>query len=319
MSELLAKYFAGTLSDDEKQLLFNSIETDEELKKMFVRWQNVFAVSGMVEKEDDSYYVRRKYEEIRKQIENRKKRRLYMSFCKYAAVIFLLISTWFLSRIFMSEPMEEFTCIDVPKGQQIHVTLPDQSDVWLSSRSQLKFSNRFNAHSRNVELDGEAFFSVQKDTQRPFVVQTDKYDIKVTGTQFNVFAYSESPMFETDLVEGAVFVLKENDNEYIQLRPKEKVVLEEGVLRKETSSFMETQYIKNGIYAFEDKTIQEIANRLELWYDVKIKIRDAAIANSIIHGKFRQTDHIDNILKAIKETGKFDYTLIDDKEVELYE
>ena len=320
MNNLLEKYFAGTISDSEKQMLFQRIGEEDDLREEFARLQNTIALSGMAEKVSDASYGERKLQEIMQIMLFRERRKRYLSFTKYAAVAILLISTWFISeKLATRGETEEFTLVEVPKGQQIHVTLADNSEVWLSSRSRLKISNQFNKKTRNIELDGEAFFAVSKNVESPFVVKTSKYDIKVTGTQFNVFAYSESPIFETDLVEGSVSVYKEGDTVETLLRPKEKVVLEEGVLQKEISSFKETHFIKNGIYAFDSKTVQEIADRLELWYDVKIEIRDTTIANSIIRGKFRQTDNIDNILKAIKETGKFNYTLINEKEVELYE
>lgn len=320
MNELLDKYFAGMISDSEKQTLFQEIERDDNLKEEFVRLQSVMALAGMAGQECDASYSERKLQEIMqiRLFKQRKKR--YLSFAKYAAVVVLLISTWFVSeKLAMGGDAEEFTLVEVPKGQQIHITLADQSEVWLSSRSRLKISNKFNKETRNIELDGEAFFVVSKNVESPFVVKTSKYDIKVTGTQFNVFAYAESPIFETDLVEGSVSVYKEDEGTQTLLWPKEKVELEEGILQKGVSSFMETHYVRNGIYAFESKTVQEIADRLELWYDVKIEIRDTTIANSVIRGRFRQTDNIDNILKAIKETGKFNYTLISDKEIELYE
>lgn len=320
MNDLLEKYFAGEVSELEKQILFLEIERNEELKEEFVRLQNIMAVSGMTAKEDDAAYGERKLQEIMRQLANRKKKRLYLSFAKYAAIFILFIATWFVAIEFTdSKDKEEYTYIEVPKGQQIHVTLADKTEVWLSSRSQLKVSNQFNKTTRNIELDGEAFFSVSHDAEHPFVVKTSKYDVEVTGTQFNVFAYSESPIFETDLVEGGVSIYNEESEEYVRLKPDEKAFLEEGTLKKIESSFMESHYIMNGIYAFDNKTVKEISERLELWYDVKIEIKDDTIANSVIRGKFRQTDNIDNILKAVKETGKFNYSLINEHELELHE
>lgn len=320
MHDLLKKYFAGIVSESEKQILFQELERDENLKEEFVRLQNIVALSGMAGKEGDLVYGERKLQDIMRLLAIREKKKRYLSFTKYAAIVVLLITTWFVASQFSDyKEGEEYTYIEVPKGQQIHVTLADKSEVWLSSRSQLKISNQFNKKTRNIELDGEAFFSVSHNEAHPFVVKTNKYDIEVTGTQFNVFAYSESPIFETDLVEGGVRIYKEEGGEQIVLRPNEKVSLNEGGLQKEVSLFMDTQYIKNGIYAFDNKTVQEIAERLELWYDVKINIKNVTIANSVIRGKFRQTDNIDNILKAIKETGRFNYTLITEREIELYE
>lgn len=319
MNDLLEKYFAGTISNLEKQTLFQGIEHDNELKEEFIRLQNIVAISGMVEIESDEVYGECKFKEIMSLINTRKKKRLFLSLTKYAAIVILCIATWFVAKEFNDKHEEEYTYIEVPRGQQIHVTLADKSEVWLSSRSILKISNRFNKKVRDIELDGEAFFSVSHNAELPFIVKTSKYNVKVTGTQFNVFAYSESPFFEADLVEGGVSIYKKEDGEHILLRPNEKVSLHDGSLERDESSFMETHYIMNGIYAFDNKTVKEISKRLELWYGVKIKIVDDVIANNVIRGRFRQTDSIDNILKAIKETGKFNYKLINEREIELYE
>ncbi|MDD4514049.1 FecR family protein [Massilibacteroides sp.] len=320
MNELFDKYFAGTISEEEKSLLFSQLSKDESLKEEFARLQNVMAVSGMAYMENDKLYAERKLEEIQRSAANQKMKRAYISWTKYAAVIVLLIISWFASKEFaVQNEVEEFTYIEVPKGQQIHVTLADKSEVWLSSRSQLKVSNQFNKKTRNIELDGEAFFSVHSDKEHPFIVKTSKYDIEATGTQFNVFAYSESPIFETDLIEGTVSVYKEAVDEQFFLRPNEKAFLKEGVLEKATSSFAQSYYIKNGIYSFDNKTLKELVDRLELWYDVKIKIQNPEIGNYARSGKFRQTDDIVNILNAIKETGKFNYRILNENEIELYE
>lgn len=320
MNELLEKYFAEITSDAEKQTLFQEIERNADLKEEYVRLQNTVALSVMAGKESDETYGLRKYLEIMRQINVTQKKRRYLSFTKYAAIFIMLIATWFVAVEFSGDnDGEEYTYIEVPKGQQIHVTLADKSEVWLSSRSQLKIGNQFNKKTRNIELDGEAFFSVSHDAEVPFVVKTSKYNVKVTGTQFNVFAYDESPIFETDLVEGGVSIYKEEGDDCILLKPNEKVFLQEGTLQKDESSFADSYSIKNGIYSFENKTVKEIAERLELWYDVKLIIEDESIANSVIRGKFRQTDSIDNILKAIKETGKFNYVLISEREIKLYE
>ena len=83
-----------------------------------------------------------------------------------------------------------YTEITVPKGQRVHLTLPDGSEAWLSSLSTLKWPSVFSSDARTVELDGEGFFTVTKDASRPFTVQTQKYDVRVLGTEFNVYAYS---------------------------------------------------------------------------------------------------------------------------------
>ena len=143
---------------------------------------------------------------------------------RYAAVAAIaIIGTWFAFTQYSGLEDTTGTLIDVPKGQRVYITLADGTEAWLSPRTKVRVPNQFNKKNRVVELDGEGYFSVAKDAKHPFIVQTKKYDVKVLGTKFNVFAYSESPRFETDLVEGSVQVYDREDQENnVILSPNEK-------------------------------------------------------------------------------------------------
>ena len=169
----------------------------------------------------------------------------------------LLINIWLLTDKFIPEEKAPlYTKIEVPKGQRIFMTLQDGTEAWLSPRSVIKIPNEFSKDERSVELDGEGFFSVTKDAKRPFIVKTQRYDIKVLGTRFNVFAYSESERFETNLVKGSVQVTNNSKpEENIILKPNEMVSLSNGNLIKTAASFNNEEYLKSGIFYFSNKEI----------------------------------------------------------------
>jgi ferric-dicitrate binding protein FerR (iron transport regulator) len=320
MNELLNKYFNGTLSDLEKNELFGQINKDNVLKEEFAKIQNAWAISGMARQKDDEKWIVDKYEELRQIIRRRKRKSFCLSLAKYGTVAALFICLWFIFRHnSLPENVEDFTYIEAPTGQRVFLTLADGSKVWLNSRSKLKFSNDFNKTERIVELDGEGFFSVHKNEQKPFTVKTKQYDIKVTGTEFNVFAYAASPIFETELVNGSVSIYNRKEvYKALQLSPKEKGYAEQGELRKSTHLFNQCRHIENGIYSFENTSLLELIKRLELWYDVKFEIANPQVAECTFEGKFRQADNIENVLNAIKETGKFNYRLKDKELIEIY-
>ena len=320
MENLLNRYFADSLSDTEKAELFQQIDNDKELKEEFARLQNIMALTGMADNEEDEALIKEKYNNIMQLADKRKLRRLSLSVIKYVAAAAFIIGIWFISKEYtLNSYSNDYTLIEAPKGQRVYVTFADGSEAWLSSRTKLKLSNQYNMKNRIVELDGEGFFSVSKNNDLPFIVKTHKHHIQATGTQFNVFSYSESDMFETDLIEGSVFVFnKEKEDIRLYLSPNEKAYNEAGQLQKSYYSFIQSQYIKNGIYSFENKSLKELARRLELWYNVKITIIKPETASYVFSGKFRQTDDIDNILRAVKETGKFDYRIIDENIIEIF-
>lgn len=321
MDELLNKYFLGKLSNAEKEVLFQRIATNEADKTEFIRMQNTVTLSRLVPQKTDQAWSDRKMNELGMKINRKYTHTIFLKTVKYAAVILIfLVNAWLLSdKFFPKEKTPLFTKIEVPKGQRIYMTLSDGTEAWLSPRSVIRIPNEFSIGERVVELDGEGFFSVTKDTQRPFIVKTQHYNIKVLGTKFNVFAYSKSPWFETDLVEGTVQVLNnKNPEKAITLSPNEKVRLVNNELIKSTSMFNNEEYLKSGIFNFSNKQFSDILEYLSLWYNVKFEIKDKTSLSHYISGKFRQSDEVINILKALQDAHQFKYKVITNELIEIY-
>ena len=96
----------------------------------------------------------------------------------------------------------------VPAGQHAELYLADGTHVWLNSGSRLTFPGRFSKKVRHVELDGEGYFKVSSNIKQPFIVGTNRCNIRVLGTEFNVLAYEKDSIWETALLEGAVEILQ---------------------------------------------------------------------------------------------------------------
>lgn len=322
MNEQLDKYFLKELSDTEKKEFLDRIESNPEDKTEFIRIQNTVTVSKLGKQDGDNEWASRKLEELGTRINQKQVRRLYINLVKYAAIVaILIVNIWLLADKFIpQEKVLLYTKIEVPKGQRIYMTLQDGTEAWLSPRSVIKIPNEFSNGERAVELDGEGFFSVTKDAKRPFIVKTRDYNIKVLGTRFNVFAYSESKRFETNLVEGSVQVTNNNKpDENIILKPDEMVSLSDnGSLVKSNASFNNEEYLQSGIFYFSNKKFSEILDYLTLWYNVKFDIKSSDRIDRYVSGKFRQSDDIERILKALQGVHHFQYKMINNEEVEIY-
>lgn len=323
MEKLLYPFFTTELSDKEKVDMLREVDRDESLKKEFAVLQNAMALSGMTSGTNDKQYTDAKFKELMQRTKKRQTLRIPMSLLKYAAVAVLIscvcgVAYWLTTSA--SDVNETYTTIVAPVGQPIHLTLADGTETWLSSRTKLMIPNEFNHKERIVELDGDGFFSVTKNEKMPFTVKTKQYNIEVTGTQFNVSAYSERPdYFKTDLMEGSVSVYDKNDkNNIVRLKPDETVYLKDGNLIKSHYLAISLQYIKDGLYSFENEPFNRIADRLELWYGVNINITKPEIAAFEFTGKFRQSDSVERILEAITGTGKFNYKFISETEIDIY-
>lgn len=321
MNEQLDKYFLGELSDTEKAILFDQIESSPKNKTEFIRMQNTVTISKLAEQSKDNEWAAQKIKELETSINRKQIRRFYLNAAKYAAVIAILLANiWLLTDKFIpEEKLPLYTQIEVPKGQRIYMTFQDGTEAWLSPRSVIRIPSEFSKDERSVELDGEGFFSVTKDAKRPFIVKTQQYNIKVLGTKFNVFAYSKSKRFETNLVEGRVQVFNNHDpEENIILQPNEMVALTNGNLIKSMASFNNEDYLESGIFYFSNKKFSEILDYLTLWYNVKFSIKDSAKIDQYVSGKFRQSDDIERILKALQGVHHFKYKIITNEEIEIY-
>jgi ferric-dicitrate binding protein FerR (iron transport regulator) len=321
MKEELDNYLLGNLSDKEKIAFLDKIELDADCKSEFIRMQNTVALSKLYEQKGDKEWAGRMIYELDRKAKRKQNRRIFLNVAKYAAVIALLvINGWlFIEKRNLTEEEAAYTVVEVPKGQRICMTLTDGTEVWLSPRSVLHIPERFRKNERTVRLDGEGYFSVKRNDKKPFVVQTGRHDIKALGTRFNVFAYSESERFETDLLEGKVEISdREKQEKPIILTPCEKVSLKNNQLVKSISVFNNEEYLKNGIFNFNNKPFDEIMEYLTLWYDVRFDIKDSAKKELLVSGKFRQSDEIKIILKALQGVHTFRFKEINEQLIEIY-
>ena len=198
MYDLLSKYLAGDISAEERRILFYQLKENEELRKEAAGIQNLSVLISMAN--EDGAASDRQY-------------RLFVGMRKKRALLFSLVR------------YQEFS---TPAGQRAKVLLADGTEVWLNANTILRYPERFDPKKREVELHGEAFFEVEKAAGNPFVVKTNKMDIQVTGTKFNVNAYDTEEYFVASLVEGSVSVsCVHNRNSSYALQPRQQIVVSE--------------------------------------------------------------------------------------------
>lgn len=311
MHQLIVRYFNGELTEEEKKLLFSMMDTDADLRKEFVAAQNLGALTSCLPQKEDTIEGLNQLS-VFKQTRIKKTFRIpYIHILGYAASICIAIfSTWMLmqpEKIQNVSPVtyEEFI---TPSGQRAMVRLHDGTTVWLNARSVLKYPNRFENGERKVELNGEAFFEVAHDAKKPFIVSTEDLDIKVLGTKFNVFAYKGRKEFNTSLVEGSVKIYQSKDEEHaVSLKPNERVDLVGNKLIKRNFDSMDFLLWRDGIYSFDDVSFAEIINKLELYYDINIEVKNSNLNAYKFSGKFRQRDGVENVLHTLRKVKYFSY------------
>ncbi|MBX2924982.1 MAG: DUF4974 domain-containing protein [Chitinophagaceae bacterium] len=219
------------------------------------------------------------------------------------------------------------------KTERKSFVLPDGSKVILNAESRILLADHFNEKDRMVELSGEAFFDVAHDASRPFVVKTDKMDVKVLGTAFNVRAYDGDEISETSLIRGSIELSLKEENRKITLRPNEKYLLragnnapevkkpvEESALlqttasgllpvrvSKEDTAIVEVSWTEDKL-VFVDESFEQLAKQLSRWYGMSIEIVDPELKHVLYTASFRN-EKVEDVLAALQFTKAFNFEI----------
>jgi len=309
MDERLPKYFSGELGQSDISDLFNELKTNELLREEFVRMQNAYALTHLSKLSKNESEGKRSFQLFLQQLKTKKRQKIVQLTMQYAAAALILIaSTFFATQYFLTDTgnNKEINTLVVPAGQRAHLTLQDGTSVWLNAQSTLSYPARFSGKTRRVTVSGEAYFDVTANPKKPFIVSTQNMEMKVLGTQFNVYSYPGTGCIKTDLVEGSLMVYsKQSPQVSITLKPNEQIVVKDGNML--VGEMQNSDYFlwKDGIYSFENERLLDIIEKLQLYYDVKIIVKDPEIFNVRYTGKFRQRDGIDEILRIIQKIQKF--------------
>ncbi|NWJ52921.1 MAG: FecR family protein [Bacteroidetes bacterium] len=243
---LLEKFRQGSTSADELQILYGILKNADKSELDAITdqtWSEVSDTNGeidsmlLMETTRKRAGIKLKAEEEIPLTRSEKIRSLYIEILKYAAIFLVAFAfAWFFKpapSISTAQLKPNFYKVKVAYGSKTTIELPDSSVVILNSGSSLSYPDRFEAGSRTVVLNGEAFFEVKKNKHRPFYVKTNDITIRVLGTKFNVKSYPDENTTETTLVSGKVEILRNSDLDQkantktvatIVLRPNQKAI-----------------------------------------------------------------------------------------------
>lgn len=164
--------------------------------------------------------------------------------------------------------------VEAPAGSRTYLELGDGTKVWLNHGSKLRYPYRFKGKNRKVFLSGEAYFDVAQDKKAPFIVETNHIDVKATGTEFNVMAYSDDPLIETTLVEGKVILYdRKNNNRAIRsMNPNESLryFIRNRSYTTDSLNIEKNVSWKDGLLIFKNDPIENIAKKISRWYNVEV-------------------------------------------------
>ena len=207
-----------------------------------------------------------------------------------------------------------------PRGQKSVMLLADGTKVWLNADTKLTYAKNFGEHDlREVYLEGEAFFEVMSDPDKPFIVHTSELNIKVLGTSFNVKSYAEDGHIETTLVEGKVEV----DKRRVPSGSEGKVILkpnQRATFSKESHDIDVEEVVADEAVAwrrdrlvFKSESLSEVIKQLERWYNVKIHVENAEDLSCPLTANIEK-ESLSTVLDLLAVTHNISFT-INGKEV----
>lgn len=256
---------------------------------------------------DDAAFDRM-LESIRSGIrDERKKRRSRIIAAASIAVPFVLLLSslvYIVAKTDLLSPVR-YASVEVPVGERTRVILADGTSVVLNSMSRLTYPTRFGFSKRQVTLEGEAYFDVSKDSGRPFTVLTDAVDVRVTGTRFNVKAYSQEPI-KVALDEGAVALDDHHLLKY-DLKPGEYAEYDRFTrncrVTRPTDMYVFSSW-KDNVFSFSMSCLGEILHVLERQYGAAFEILDGAALDSRFTLSFSDKTLVEDVLADIESVSR---------------
>ena len=204
-----------------------------------------------------------------------------------------------------------YNTLEVPVKGEFNITLADGTQVWLNSCSKLVYPVDFSDTLREVYLEGEAFFDVSENKEKPFIVKTKDYSVKVLGTAFNVMDYSDEGYSHTTLARGKIQIQYGNRQEV--LTPGKQALFRDGkVVVKEVDTRFYTTWMNDRFY-FDSENLENIMRKLTRWYGIRIEFKDENAKGLHFVGSVPKYSNINDVCYIIALTTHVKFDLEGDK------
>jgi len=300
MRALFWKYFTGKTSREEEAKIMDYVEASEQARHEFLaerKLLNAFIFHIYLSENA-----------------TRKRQPVYVRMLRFAAFFALAFSIGWFVQLLVKADDGGMQTLKVRPGSCVELMLADGSHVWLNANTSFSYPASFRGKQRKVTLSGEGYFEVSP-SDIPFVVQTEKYDVKALGTTFNINAYPENEAFTTSLLEGSVSIQPHDaSGETILLRPDQYVSLIGNQFQKGEINDYNHFLWRNGILYFDEDTFHDIIKTLEKYFHLQIEIRTSTVMNKRYTGKDRQAEGVDHILRTLQKDVDFKYERSEDNQ-----
>jgi len=236
----------------------------------------------------------------------RRRTHQYRVWLAAATVALLIAMSGWLYMMLDSDP--SFIIKSNNSGIVQNVPLPDGTVIQLNNHSKLIYPERFAGDSREVFLEGEAYFNVKHDKKHPFIVRAGELKIRVLGTKFTVNASSQSPQITATLLEGSIEV--SNEKRQMLMKPSQQLRYDVNsgnmLLTELSNASREIRWTQN-VWVLSETPLLDICQRMEHLFNVKIIIMNDELIGKSFTGEFYTNESLESILKTMQTSTPFKY------------
>lgn len=316
IDQLIIAFLEHSISEEDAKYLFMWVNEKEENKQYLLSYQKA-NLAATVRKQSrysgDLAYLQ--FLKRRKTVQTKVFVHRLRSFMKYAAVLFLCV---FIGLYFYNysgtniRKAEEFI-VCVPNSKHSLFYLSDSTEVWLNSGSEFKYTSDYGTKNREVYLKGEAYFSVRKNQQLPFVVKTDSVSVRVYGTKFSIRNYSDMETVKVALQEGKIALNLESEKNQLFVKPEEEIIYKKGQsgYNKKHIDIHNVADWRNGVLRFDMESLSDIIQILKRQYNVDIQMENTAYNQKVFYGSFSINQSITEILDIVSGSLDLQYVYRD--------
>jgi ferric-dicitrate binding protein FerR (iron transport regulator) len=316
-TSIFDKILSKKASAEEKEEFFSALRNDEDLKAEYIEYKNLWTIHSL---NKDSVPENRR-EQLFAEFWRRTNRgkaatlnNLLFTVLKYAAVVLVTIGISYLLTDHTDVTPEHPAIREyrTTQGSIATILLSDNSQIWLNANSGMRITEKKNGDIVTT-LDGEAYFEINHNETRNFIVDLGKIQIKDIGTSFNVKAYSEDEQIVATLIEGTIDVQNEAGKKLASMTPNEHFRFNKNEDRFTLNS-IDTDLVtgwKEGKFVFPELSLREICDELEKWYNVEIVIDPKQNEHEVFSSVMKKSTTIKQVLELLKLTTGMNYRIVE--------
>ena len=300
--DLLHKYFKGETSVDEEKRILNWVDESEENRKTLQKERMLFDIALFT---DSKRKMREKAGAGARIIP------MLRWSARIAAAVIVAVSCGFLINEYRYDKLAQLQTVTVPAGQRAQITLADGTKVWLNKNTTLKYPHEFAGKGRKVYLEGEGYFEVMRNPEKPFVVQSEVMQVRVLGTVFNLKSDKAKMSAVATLLKGEVEVKGNHGEGMIILAPGQKAELN-GMTRRLVVKQVDTgiENWHNNEFVFEKADLYTIARTLENSYGVRVILAPNIDVSKTYSGTLKKKESVGAVLNLIKNAIPLEYKIV---------